>query len=78
VSRLARRFAAQRGRLAIHNDFEEFTGALNSLIHHELLEAKLEGLRVAPADRELEKRRIVMELARPEEFGEPGAPKELC
>jgi hypothetical protein len=60
-----------------HNDFEEFASALNSLIHQELLEAKLEGLRVGPADREPEKRRIVMELARLGEFGAPGAPKEL-
>jgi hypothetical protein len=61
-----------------HNDFEEFTRALNSLIHHELLEAKLEGLRVAPVDRESERRKIIFELARFEEFGAPGTPKKLC
>lgn len=78
VVKLLRRFAARRGRATIHlDDFDELAAALAPLIHHGLIEAKIEGLRIVPADREREKRKLVMQLARTDEFGAPGTPKEL-
>lgn len=83
VMRLLRHFANLYGRENVmahidHVDFvEEFRGDLRPFIHRELLKAKLEGLRVAPAEREREKRKIVIELACIEDFGPSGNPKNL-
>jgi hypothetical protein len=81
VIRLLRHMANKYGREHVmdhvdHRDFaDEFLNDLRPMIHHELLEAKLEGLRIAPADREREKRKVMIELARIDDLGPPGAPK---
>jgi hypothetical protein len=78
-----RHFAKLYGRERVmdhidHGDFiDMFRTDLRPAIHRELLRAKLEGVRVAPVDRERVKRLITLELAMIEDYGPPGQPKEI-
>jgi len=74
VMRLMRDFAQKYGRAFVmdhidHRDFaDKFSEDMRPMIHRELLRARMEALQVPPAQREQEKRKAVMELAKIDEL----------